>query len=422
MSFADDVLPALGALVLTRVSHDRFVPRGALPEWCQRLGRGVIEPDTPFAVSDVFPFFELFLLDAEAVWGAQQDARLESDGFSQVVSDGEELHLAAVALMARGEALLVVLENERAFVEERLMLQRARELRFAHDALSHEIEQKEVLAHCVVHDLRSPLNSVLGALALLQRTPHEPHDAKLIQLALNAAEHQDALIREILEVFSEEKKGTAAETGGEPSADVPAVIGQVAAMLEPRARVRDIDLDVEFDDGDGLPLSVAADELRLFRVIGNLAENALRYSPSGSMIRVAVGAREDGLLIVVEDEGPGVSASLVPNLFKKFARANDGSPGTGLGLYFCRISVERWGGTIGYEARAEGGSRFWIRLPRVTRSGDRERRAPSAPRVMATAPASDVASDRRPAQSPPAAFGIPHAVSRRRGPRGPSAA
>jgi signal transduction histidine kinase len=115
-------------------------------------------------------------------------------------------------------------------------------------------------------------------------------------------------------------------------------------------------------------VAVVGDEDRLFRVLSNLAVNALNHAPAGSAVRLAA-HRENGTVVVdVDDEGPGVDAELVPNLFQKFARGERG--GTGLGLYFCRITLERWGGGIGYESPAGGGARFWIRLPRVARKSD----------------------------------------------------
>ncbi|WP_394842993.1 HAMP domain-containing histidine kinase [Pendulispora brunnea] len=361
------ILTALDMLVLERHEGPWFAPRGELPSWCDSLGKGTIVRDVPFLASDVFPFFALFIADAEATWAGQGSARLDSGGFTQIVDGGSELHLVATALRVReadkATSLLVVAENERIFREERTMLQRARELRFAHDALSREVEQKEVLAHCIVHDLRNPLSSILGALALLEKQSLPPADSKLVEVALRAANRQDELIREILAVFAAEHD-TAASAGEAPRADVCAVVLQIANVLSPKARARRVELlpRIHIAHGDTL---VAGDELRLFRVIGNLVQNALKYSPADAVVRITVDDDQEGFILVgVEDSGSGVPSALLPHLFRKFARAGDGTPGTGLGLYFCRITIERWGGTIGYEPRPEGGSRFWFRLPK----------------------------------------------------------
>ncbi|WP_394826502.1 sensor histidine kinase [Pendulispora albinea] len=359
------ILPALDILVLERREGPWFVPRGALPAWCEWLDEGTIRVGVPFIASDVFPFFALFISDAEATWAGEGPSRLDSGGFTQIVDGGRELHLAATALFVQGSALLVVAESERIFREERTMLQRARELRLAHDALSREVEQKEVLAHCIVHDLRNPLGSILGALVLLEKQPLEKADSKLVEVALRAANRQDELIREILGVFAAEHDVSSNPLDA-PHADVCSVVMQIASVMAPKARARRVDLVPHLRVVHG-PVHVRGDELRLFRVVGNLVQNALQYSPHDGAVRLTVHLDADAptfIRVDVEDDGAGVPPALLPHLFRKFARAGDGTPGTGLGLYFCRITVERWGGAIGYEPRPEGGSRFWFRLPK----------------------------------------------------------
>jgi signal transduction histidine kinase len=113
---------------------------------------------------------------------------------------------------------------------------------------------------------------------------------------------------------------------------------------------------------------VIGERSRLERVIFNLVENALRHGPAGST--VSVDARVDGgaVHVCVEDEGNGVPLEQVSGLFEKFAQGRGQIGKAGLGLYFCRIMVERWGGSIGYTPRPGRGSRFWFRLPRPSRS------------------------------------------------------
>jgi len=72
-----------------------------------------------------------------------------------------------------------------------------------------------------------------------------------------------------------------------------------------------------------------------------------------------------GYLIAVDDKGPGIPEEVAEFIFKKFPREKR-SGQAGLGLYFCRMVAEHWGGEIGYSLLSEGGTRFWIRLPRVT--------------------------------------------------------
>jgi hypothetical protein len=116
---------------------------------------------------------------------------------------------------------------------------------------------------------------------------------------------------------------------------------------------------------------VAGDESRLRRIFGNLVENALRYSPQGSTVTLGIDDEGSTLLAYVDDEGPGLPKDAsVDKLFALFARGKDRAGKAGLGLYFCKITVERWGGAVGAQTRPEGGSRFWFRLPKATAAAE----------------------------------------------------
>lgn len=142
--------------------------------------------------------------------------------------------------------------------------------------------------------------------------------------------------------------------------DLGEAIAQVIEALAPVAASRGVRL--AGPPPSAAPCRVIGDERRLARVLTNLVENAIRYTPRGGCVRVIVDEEPGSVHVAVEDEGPGVSPAVAARLFQKFARGRDAAAGTGLGLYFCRITVEHWGGAIGCEARPEGGSRFWVRL------------------------------------------------------------
>jgi signal transduction histidine kinase len=116
------------------------------------------------------------------------------------------------------------------------------------------------------------------------------------------------------------------------------------------------------------PWRVSGEESRALRIFGNLVENALRHTPAGSI--VTLGALDDGNFVIgfVDDEGPGLPEEVnAAHLFALFAKGKGERAGkAGLGLYFCKMTVERWGGTIGCENRARVGARFWFRLPRAS--------------------------------------------------------
>ena len=117
---------------------------------------------------------------------------------------------------------------------------------------------------------------------------------------------------------------------------------------------------------DDLPL-LDFDAVLIERVLVNLLDNAVKYTPPGSRIEIgaALGER-DTIAIWVEDTGPGLPAGREEEIFKKFERGQKESatPGVGLGLAICRAIVEAHGGNIHAEKREDGGARFVFSLPR----------------------------------------------------------
>jgi signal transduction histidine kinase len=279
-----------------------------------------------------------------------------------VGSSGEELHLEATAVRAGPTAALVIWRNEALFMQKQLVLQRARELRMTHHALTREIEKKDVLMHTIVHDLSAPLHSVLGALSLLDEARLDEPRAQWIKLALSAAMRQRQLIAEILDVFSLEQGAmTQLPVGGDDAPDVVETAELVIAESEPVARRRDVRIELRRPGAWGTShCRAVAEKSRLFRVLTNLVDNALRCSPGGGVVAIDVSRGDREVIVVVDDDGPGVPPELKPELFAKFAKGR--GAGTGLGLYFCRITVEEWGGSIGYEERRPHGARFWVRM------------------------------------------------------------
>jgi signal transduction histidine kinase len=111
---------------------------------------------------------------------------------------------------------------------------------------------------------------------------------------------------------------------------------------------------------------VVGERLRLERVIFNLVENAIRHNAERTVVTVGINREAHSILITVDDEGSVVPQEMVGVLFEKLIPAGERSGRSGLGLYFCRLMIERWGGSIGYLPLPRGGNRFWLRLPRAS--------------------------------------------------------
>jgi signal transduction histidine kinase len=353
------LMPAIDAIVFERLRPGVFVARSGVPAWAYSV-RPRVAWNSPVVLEGVFPFLGVFLPEAERAWQSDTPTPVESDFWSETDEQQHDVHLRAVAVKIKDVRALIVVRNDRVFLQNQRMLQRARELRLVHASLMREVEQKDILVHSIVHDLAAPLHSVVGLLSLLDERAHEEPEAGWIHQAMEAANRQRGLIGEILDIFTAESGGSLGISDPE-GVELADVLEQVVAERVPTARARSLQIELE----PVSPTYVVADRMRLFRVMTNLVDNALRHSPTGGVVRVAVQRDDDGdVRVCVDDEGPGVAVDVLPRLFEKFPRGRDRA-GTGLGLFFCRITVENWGGGIGYERspRSEkGGARFWIRL------------------------------------------------------------
>jgi signal transduction histidine kinase len=350
----NDVAAALGVVVLERVAPGEFKRVGAPTRWwCDRVGD---DAGRSIEVLELFPFLEVFMPAAEALWRSRHPTPIASEMWTETDAQGHDYHLEAFATCVGSASVLVVGRNNQAFLQRQLLVQRARELRATYDALMREIERKDILLHTIVHDLTAPLHSIVGSLSLLRECDLPEKATRWAELATEAAARQRSLIAEILDVFvSEHGPSSSPETSGP---DLSRAILRALAEREPVARQRQVVLDANIQ----AVAPVVADETRLLRVLTNLLDNAIRHSPYGATVRLTTALDGDAIRISVEDDGEGVDAATMPRLFDKFAH-DPRAGGTGLGLYFCRITIEQWGGGIGYEPRTPNGSVFWIRLP-----------------------------------------------------------
>lgn len=251
------------------------------------------------------------------------------------------------------------------YEEKQALIQKARNNSLSYDRFHKELQHKEVLHHCIVHDLTGPLTSIMLGLSLIQTAELPPRSQELIALCLTQAQRQHALIQEILDVFVfEAGASTTRHSSSERVTDLLACCHTVIEALQPSCVQKHLTLQFIPDLEPTASWQVVGETSKLERVLFNLLENATRYSPSASTITLSIVGQEDLVLTTVEDAGPGVSLEMVPTIFDKFSQGQSSTGKAGLGLYFCRIMVEGWGGSIGYTPRPTGGARFWFTLPR----------------------------------------------------------
>jgi signal transduction histidine kinase len=220
----------------------------------------------------------------------------------------------------------------------------------------------EILA-ATSHELRTPLGHIKGFVSTLRQPDvewDEPARHDFLAEIEREADRLQRLVDDLLDMARVESGGLDRSRRA-PVRPRALVAGALARLGDPAAAHR---LEVAVPD-DLPPVAVDAPQLEL--VLKNLLENAAKYAPLGTAIRVS-GARADGeLRLVVEDEGPGIPPEYLERVFERFFRATGAGlpvqPGTGLGLAISRGIVRAHGGRVWAENRPEGGARFLVALP-----------------------------------------------------------
>ncbi len=356
----------LDTIVLELSADGSVIAPGGVAGWFRQLYAEFKSGQTVAGLGERFPFLDNFMFDAEDFWDSNRDGRLKSGPWTEVDSSGEEIHLEASAICLGGRRLLLIERLGRQYDESRSLLQTVRESRLEEQRRAKEAQKKEILLHCIVHDLAGPLTGIKGCLLLLQSENLSPRGKELLEAGLRQTVRQEKWIRNILEVFAAELASIEAFTRDPAHAPDAAVCSrEVVQALLPAAAAEKIILRLSPSVDPGVDWKVAGEKNRLERVLFNLIENALRHTAPGTTVTVNLERGGDLITVMVDDEGPGVPPEAAANMFQKFSQGEGHAGKVGLGLYFCRITVERWGGEIGCYSLPERGARFWFRLPAV---------------------------------------------------------
>ena len=252
--------------------------------------------------------------------------------------------------------LLETFANQTALAIERAAL--AEEAQASQVRMEAERLRNSLLSS-VSHDLRTPLATITGAATTMlesesrldERTQHE-----LLESIRDEADRLNRLVHNLLEMTRLESGALELRREWHPLEEV---IGAALGRLAKSLGARRVTVSVPPD----LPL-VSIDDVLIEQVFVNLLDNALKYTPADSAIRIIVTATDQSITAEVADHGPGLPKGQEARVFEKFYRAApDGRRGAGLGLAICRGIVLAHGGRIWAHNLPEGGVAFLFTLP-----------------------------------------------------------
>jgi len=277
----------------------------------------------------------------------------------------ERPDIHALAFQAKGDDFLrkPVLSSE-LIVRIRSLMRLKRlqaEVQAERDLLIDLQKQREHLFQFIVHDLKNPLSAIQMGLELLDERDDSPATSRAQLRRLRETAHSmGRMIQDILDIGRAEQVGLELHKSSIPLSQwIPSLLKEVESQAQARGHALTWDCPAE--------LELNADEGFLRRLLLNLVDNALKYSPTGGQTQVIAQTTTSGVRLEVRDQGLGIPAAMREQIFGKFIRLEEGGgdfrAGSGLGLAFCQLVAEAHEGRIWVEDNPPQGSAFILELP-----------------------------------------------------------
>lgn len=268
-------------------------------------------------------------------------------GYSRLIEDGYILRIPFLLVVALFFGHLV--ENTQSAEKE------------AAEAREHERMKTEFLS-TVTHDLKNPLGLIEAMAASLldgDRGSLEPAQADLVRRIHANIHRVMALSLNLLDAAKVEAGSLTLQRTPVSMVDV---VDDAISLSRSAADSKNVTLAVEAEPG--LPM-VEVDFMQMGRVISNLLDNAIKYTPPGSRVLVSLRRRGERLVLAVEDDGHGIAPAELPRVFEKYRRnaGSDRIQGSGLGLFIVKHLVEAHGGCVGIQSDLGRGTRLTVELP-----------------------------------------------------------
>ncbi len=317
----------------------------------------------------------IFLVGYVPVQAIQQEGRTVNQNIIMVV-----------AAMMGAFFLCVLLYYLSWRQQERLRREQEEERRLHSQQLSQALQAAQIASESkttflsnMSHDIRTPMNAVLGFTSLLARDSNDPVKVREYTKKITASgQHLLSLINDILDV-SKIESGKVVLTFDQFSLND--VVSSVDAIIQPMARAKRQEFHVEVS---GIRHEyLVGDETRINQILLNLLSNAVKYTPEGGHIWLRIiglkqrSSQYEHILIEVEDDGYGMTPEYLLTIFDAFTRAENSTTnkvqGTGLGMAITKSIVELMGGTIDVVSQVDQGSTFRVELELHIQEGHADR-------------------------------------------------
>ncbi|HEX8661475.1 MAG TPA: ATP-binding protein, partial [Brevundimonas sp.] len=248
---------------------------------------------------------------------------------------------------------------------EREVADRTAEIRVAKDIAEAANASKSEFLATMSHEIRTPMNGIMVMAEMLASADIPQRQRRYAQVIAKSGQSLLSIINDILD-FSKIEAGKM-ELESEP-VDLADLVDDVTSLFWERARSKSIDLAAYVDPNT--PKKVLGDSVRLRQVIGNLVNNAIKFTETGGVLIRVEAAKDNVIRVAVQDTGIGIPQEKIAGLFEAFTQADQSTTrrfgGTGLGLAICKRLIDAMGGRIGASSEPGKGSTFVFVIPAET--------------------------------------------------------
>lgn len=369
-------LDIFGYMAFERMYGNHFKINGLAPAWISELETDFDVSAKEVSLSELFPFLEIFLQEAESFWNTDA-VLLESGIWAEKTKKGEEALLKAYAVNHQSRHYLMINTLNNSIDVPRETIQRAREQSLAYDQLEKtERKLQELLGYkdkfvsIVSHDLRSPVAAVLGIAEMManDEVVMNSLDDFYKEMVLSIKSEMNRLLdyNDKLYHWSNLELGNFELVRS--SVSLEALAKSAGRMAEAKMKAKHIQFHADIPKN----LNVEVDETLFSQVLNNLMGNAVKFTPENGLITIYAEKEPGGVIIKVVDTGVGMPREVQENLFAGFSRnstmGTGGEKGTGLGLGIVKKIIDAHAFDLWVESEPGKGSSFVIRIPAKPKS------------------------------------------------------
>jgi len=230
------------------------------------------------------------------------------------------------------------------------------------DRLESSFTQMRQFSSDASHELRTPLTVLKGQSELALGTERKPEEyQEVISSNLEEVQYMSKVLEDLFLLSKSDENQIALDC---ESVDLKSLIEEVCKHAEIIASEKNIKIVIAYLE----PVQVYGDPVRLRQMIWNVVVNGIKYTQHGGEVKISVRGKGDGVLIIIQDDGIGISEEDLPLIFNRFYRVDKARSrqegGTGLGLSICKFIVDGHQGSIDIESKLGEGTKFKITLPK----------------------------------------------------------